>query len=194
MPSCSFHLAKSLTRALGFSQEAFRLLVLAKKGQAAEVLAGLEEHLEKATDEGKRKRIAQAIAYISSLAAWLLDWREVLPAGEDDRSPGAMESNVDKLVSDRFGKRSMSWRPSGADGVCQIIELKENGELGAFISKRRKADEKATQAAMASLRREVKKNPEAWLRKNMPLLGARSGDPWVKGVLMGLAGYTKIAC
>jgi len=26
------------------------------------------------------------------------------------------------------------------------------------------------------------------------LLEARSGDPWVKDVLMSLAGYTKIAC
>ncbi len=37
-------------------------------------------------------------------------------------------------------------------------------------------------------------DPEAWLRKNMPLLEARSGNPWVKDVLMGLAGYAKIAC
>jgi hypothetical protein len=78
--------------------------------------------------------------------------------------------------------------------MCQIIELRENGELGDFISRRRKADEKATEVAMASLRREVSRNPEAWLRKNMPLLQTRSGDPWVKDVLMGLAGYERIAC
>jgi len=28
----------------------------------------------------------------------------------------------------------------------------------------------------------------------MPLLEARSGDPWVKNILMGLAGHSKIAC
>jgi hypothetical protein len=189
-----FHLARSLTRALGFSSEAFRLFILAKEGKAAEVVQGLEGHLEKATDEGKRKRISEAIAYISSLSAWLLDWRDVLPATEDDRSPGAIEGNVDKLAADRFKKRGMSWRPCGADHMCQIIELRENGELAGFISRRRKADEKAAEVAMASLRREVRRNPEAWLRKNMPLLETRSGDPWVKDVLMGLAGYAKIAC
>jgi len=126
-----FHLAKSLTRALGFSCEAFRLFSLAEEGKAAEVIAGLEGHLEKATDKGKRKRIAQAIAYISSLAAWLLDWRDVLPAKGGDRSPGAIESNVDKLAADRFKKRGMSWRPSGADHMCQVIELR--GERGAGL-------------------------------------------------------------
>ena len=189
-----FHLARSLTRALGFSCEAFRLFDLAQEGKAAEVVQGLEGHLEKAADEGKRKRISEAIAYISSLSAWLSDWREVLPAREDDRSPGAIEGNVDKLAAERFKKRGMSWRPRGADHMCQIIELRENGELARFISKRRKADEKAAEAAMASLRREVRRNPEAWVKKHMPLLEARSGDPWVKDVLRVLAGHKKIAC
>jgi hypothetical protein len=78
--------------------------------------------------------------------------------------------------------------------LCPIIELRENGELGNFISGGRKADEKATEVAMASLRREVRRNPEAWFKKNMPLFQTRSGDPWVKDVLMGLAGYERIAC
>jgi len=189
-----FHLARSLTRALGFSSEAFRLFGLACEGKAAEVIACLDGHLKGASDDGRRKRISEAISYISSLSAWLLDWREVLPAAEDDRSPGAIEGNVDKLAADRFKKRGMSWRPSGADHMCQIIELRENGELGSFISKRRKMGEKAAEEAMASLRREVRRDPEAWLRKNMPLLETRSGDPWVKEVLMGLAGYSKMAC
>lgn len=189
-----YHLSKSLTRALGFGREASRLFALAKEGKAQEVVADLEGHLEKASDDGKRKRIAEAIAYISSLSAWLRDWRDVLPSGEGDRSPGAIEGNVDKLAADRFKKRGMSWRPQGADHMCQIIELRENGYLGSFVTAMRKANEKAAVAAMASLRREVRRNPEAWLRKNMPLLEARSGDPWVKNILMGLAGHSKIAC
>jgi len=190
-----FHLKRSLTRALGFSSEASRLFSLACRGKASEVVKELEKHLEKATDERKRKRIAEALSYISSLSAWLSDWRKVLPAGEDDRSPGAIESNVDKLAADRFKKRGMSWRPQGADHMCQIIELKENGELPSFISKRVKtADARKAQAAMAYLRKEVRRDPEAWLKKNMPLLQSRSGDPWVKEVLAGLAGYDKLAC
>jgi len=49
-------------------------------------------------------------------------------------------------------------------------------------------------SGLIALRREVKKNPEARFKKHMPLLDARSGDPWVKEVLMGLAGYDGIAC
>jgi len=188
-----FHLKRSLARALGFQDEASRLFSLACCGRAAEVIRELEKHLERATDDGKRERISEAISYLSSASAWLCDWRKHLPPRDGDRSPGAMESNVDKLLADRFKKRGMSWRPSGADHMCQIIELKENGELGNFISRRRKADEKAAEAAMASLRREVRRNPEAWLKKNMPLLQTRSGDPWVKDVLKVLAGYERMA-
>ena len=190
-----FHLKRSLARALGFSEEASRLFSLACRGKASEVVKELEKHLEKATEERKRKRIAEALSYISSLSAWLSDWRKVLPAGEDDRSPGAIESNVDKLAADRFKKRGMSWRPQGADHMCQIIELKENGELSSFIFKRVKTeDARKAQASMAYLRKEVRRDPEAWLKKNMPLLQSRSGDPWVKEVLAGLAGYDKLAC
>jgi len=153
----------------------------------------LEGHLEKATEKGKRKRIREAISYISSLAAWLTDYRRNLQAREDDRSPGAIELNVDKLAADRFKKRGMSWRPDGADHLCQVIELRENGELFSFVSQRRKAHPEVTEVAIASLRKEVRRDPEAWLRSHMPLLQTRSGDPWVKDVLMGLAGYSKTA-
>jgi len=190
-----FHLKRSLARALGFSGEASRLFSLARCGRAAEVLRELEGHLEKATEERKKKRIAEAISYISSLSAWLCDWREVIPAREDDRSPGAIEGNVDKLAAERFKKRGRSWRICGADHMCQIIELKENGELSSFISKRVKtADARNAQAAMAYLRKEVRRDPEAWLKKNLPLLRSRSGDPWVREILAGLAGYDKLAC
>jgi len=188
-----FHLSRSLTRALGFSRETFCLLAIAREGKAPEVIRALEGHLEKATEKGKRKRIREAISYISSLAAWLTDYRRNLQAREDDRSPGAIELNVDKLAADRFKKRGMSWRPDGADHLCQVIELRENGELFSFVSQRRKAHPEVTEVAIASLRKEVRRDPEAWLRSHMPLLQTRSGDPWVKDVLMGLAGYSKTA-
>lgn len=101
---------------------------------------------------------------------------------------------AEKLAADRFKKRCMNWRPQGADHMCQIIELKENGELCNFISRRRKVNDGLAEVAMASLRGEVRRDPEAWLKKNMPLLRSRSGDPWVKDVLRVLAGHEKIAC
>jgi len=45
--------------------------------------------------------------------------------------------------------------------------------------------------AIASLGKEMRGYREAWRRTNMPLFQVRSGDPWVKGVLMGLAVYSK---
>ncbi|MDI6873502.1 hypothetical protein [Candidatus Solincola sp.] len=117
----------------------------------------------------------------------------MLAASEDDRSPGAIESNMDKLASDRFKKRGMSWSRKGADSMCQIVEPRENGELPASVLRKRRIKERTEKKILASLRREVRKDPEAWLRKHMPLLESRSGDPWVKEVLRGLAGYSMIA-
>ncbi len=188
-----FHLKRTLTRALGFSGEAERLYLLACEGRAREVISELERHLEGTAEENKRKRIAEAISYLSSLSGWLSDWRSVLEASEDDRSPGAIEGNVDKLASDRFKKRGMSWSPKGADSMCQIVELKENGELSTFLLRKRRIKEREEKKVLLSLRREVRRDPEAWLRKHMPVLEARSGDPWVKEVLRGLAGYSMIA-
>lgn len=189
-----FHLKRSLVRALGFSREAERLFSLACSGRGEEVLGKLRERLAGATCEKEKKRIEEALSYLSSLSAWLSDWRKALPAREEDRSPGAIEGNVDKLLSDRFKKRGMSWSVAGADSLCQLIELSENGELSSFLSSRRRANHGMEKAALASLRKEVRRDPEAWLRKRMPALQSRSGDPWVKDVLRGLSGYQRMAC
>jgi hypothetical protein len=196
-PHCAqlsrFHLKRSLVRALGFSPEAERLFALACRGRGEEVVSELQKQLQTATDEKGKKRIAETLSYLSSTLAWLCDWRKVLPPRDGDRSPGAMEGNVDKLLSDRFKKRGMSWSVSGADSLCQVIELSQNGELSSFLASRRATDRRAERMAMSSLRKEVRRNPEAWLKKNMPLLQTRSGDPWVKDVLKVLAGYERMA-
>jgi len=67
------------------------------------------------------------------------------------RDRPAIEGNVDKLAPDCLKERGLSWRPEGAHCMCQIIELRENGELSAFISKRWNAAEKAALAATISL-------------------------------------------
>lgn len=158
------------------------------------MISELGRHLKRASWQNRRKRICEAISYPSSFSDWLSKWRSAPSTTDEDRSPGAIEGKVGKLLSDSFKKRGMSWRPSGADHMCQIIELREIGELRNSVSKKRKTDEKAAEAAMASLKKEVRRSLEAWIRKNMPLLRSKSLDSWVKDVLMGLAGYGKMAC
>ncbi len=60
---------------------------------------------------------------------------------------------MDKLISCRFKKWDRSWRPEGALCMCQIIEIKENGELPSFLSKKSSAHQKEAQVAMDSLRK-----------------------------------------
>lgn len=183
-----FHLARSIKRALGFSQEASDLVGMARSGAAEEVVAALEGHLVRAQDPGRRKRILQAISYLKGCSGRLADWRLTLDPRPGDRSLGAMESNVDKLVADRFKKRGMSWSVQGSGHMCKVIELAKNGELQGWCRERRAADEKTQSVAIKEVRKEVKRDPEAWCQAHMPYLTAKSGDPWVKDILRVIAG------
>jgi len=97
-----FHLSRSIKRALGFCPQAAHLVSLARAGKAEEVVAPLRGHLARAQDPAKRKRIFQAISYIEGCSERLSDWRLALKPRPGDRSVGAMESDVDKLIADRF--------------------------------------------------------------------------------------------
>jgi hypothetical protein len=74
-----------------------------------------------------------------------------------------------------------------ARATCNRFELEENGELASFVNRRRRVNAKAASMAIASLRKEVRRDLEAWLRAHMSILEARSGDPWVRDVLKALA-------
>ncbi|MBC7253751.1 MAG: hypothetical protein H5T72_07275 [Actinobacteria bacterium] len=74
-----------------------------------------------------------------------------------------------------------------------MIELSQNGEFSSFLASRRRTNGRAAKTALASLRKEARRDPEAWLNKHVPALRPRSGDPWVKDVLKVLAGYERMA-
>ena len=183
-----FHLSRSIKRALGFCPQATHLVSLARAGKAEEVVASLRGHLARAQDPAKRKRIFQAISYIEGCSERLSDWRLTLKPRPGDRSLGAMESNVDKLIADRFKKRGMSWSVQGSGHMCKVIELTRNGELQQWCRRRRAADTKTQSLAIKEVRKEVRRDPEAWCRAHMPYLTAKSGDPWVKDILRVMAG------
>lgn len=183
-----FHLARALRRALGADPEASRLISLARKGQGAAVIAAMEERLARTPDPKRKKHLAEAISLLKGSSFRLADWNLTLEPREGERSLGCMESNVDKLVADRFKKRGMSWSVSGAENMCKIIELSRNGELADWCRKRRVSKEGIEAKAIEKLKREVRRDPELWCRAHVPLLSAKSGQPWVKDVLRHLVG------
>lgn len=183
-----FHMARALRRALGFGPEASSLASMAWEGQGSQVIEALKGYLARTIDPKKRKRISQAISLLESASSRLADWRLTLEPRESDRSMGCMESNVDKLVADRFKKRGMSWSVAGADHMCKIIELSRNGELTGWCKQRRASADKTEAEVLENLRREVRRNPEQWCQAHVPLLSAKSGEPWIKDVLRHLAG------
>ncbi|MDD3717610.1 MAG: ISLre2 family transposase [Actinomycetota bacterium] len=183
-----FHLARALRRALGSDPEASRLISLAREGQGNLVIEAMEERLARTLDPKRRKHMAEAISLLKGASSRLADWSLTLKPRDGDRSLGCMESNVDKLVADRFKKRGMSWSVSGADHMCKIIELSRNGELAGWCRERRASAEGIEVKAFEKLKREVRRDPERWCQAYVPLLSSKSGQPWVKDVLRHLAG------
>ena len=188
-----FHLARALRRALGFGPEASRLASMASAGQGSLVIEALEGHLARAVDPKKKKRISQAISYLGGNLDRLADWRRALAPRDCDRTLGSMESNVDKLVADRFKKRGMSWSTAGAGHMCKIIELGKNGELADWCIKRRITRDKTEAKVFEELKREVRRDPEQWCRVHVPMLSVKSGDPWVKDILRHISGLAMSA-
>jgi hypothetical protein len=76
--------------------------LLHRRVREEEVVSELLKQLKTATEEKRKKGISETISYLSSTSAWLCDWREVFPPRDGDRSPGAMEGNVGRLLADRF--------------------------------------------------------------------------------------------
>lgn len=129
---CRFHLARKIRECLGGGaalgrvwsarSDPDRLLQEARK--AVTEAAGLED----------KERAEQLLGYLVANRDGLADYRtRVDIPGVELRGLGAVESNIDKLVSARMKKRGMSWTVEGAANMLAVLTLRINGWLDAAI-------------------------------------------------------------
>jgi hypothetical protein len=83
-------------------------------------------------EEKPGKAASKARGYVLNRLKTGMDWRKqvegVMEIPPDVRGLGAIESNEDKLFSNRMKKRGMSWNILGSQKMGKGIQLSYNGE------------------------------------------------------------------
>lgn len=82
----------------------------------------------------RREAVTNVYQYLAANREGLKDWRLRIQSQPGDRSLGAMEGNVDKLIAIRTKRRGMSWRSRGLHSMAKLLQCTQAGEVGAYAS------------------------------------------------------------
>lgn len=126
---CRFHLARKIRECLrGRALER----VFAARKDPARLLEEARNAVAAALDPEAKRGAEELLSYLLANREGLEDYRRrVNVEGVELRGLGAIESNVDKIVSGRMKKRGMSWTVEGARNMLAVLTLKANGSLDA---------------------------------------------------------------
>lgn len=176
-----FHLKRALNQTLdnGLAMEVYKACV---KGEIDKVERILMQAQQEATVEAA-KEVAWLRGYLMENSFGLRDYRLEV-AGDGLRGLGAIEGNVDKLVANRMKKRGMSWTIKGARRMTRLVNLREMGELHAWIThKGRQRDNKPSRQSrqISTPKPNASMTQQVWLEAGLPALsGPHQNRPWVQ--------------
>lgn len=184
-----YHLNKNLFKKLGRSKFIPKLLDNIKENDIDKLRENLKkarQYRHKKTDKEKVDRLKKYLlknwGFIQNKKQ---DQRiEKLGLPEDIRGLGAMESNIDKVLANRFKKRGMRWSREGARNLAKIIIADRNNTLEKHLDKVNwefKTDD--LNKAYNTVQKKYSRSESEVLKVTMPALkGPKSGQDWVKGL------------
>jgi len=176
-----FHLKRALNQTLdnGLATEVYQACT---KGEIDKVDRILTQAQQKATAE-QAQEVARLRGYLMENSFGLRDYR-IEVGGDGLRGLGTIEGNVDKLVANRIKKRGMSWTIQGARRMTRLVNLREMGELHAWIThKGQQRDNKPPRQVLGinKTRQNAGMTEEVWLEAGLPVLsGPHQDRPWVQ--------------
>ena len=180
-----YHLNKKFFKKLGRSKFVPKLLDNIEEND----IDKLRENLKKARQYRHKKKDKEKV---DELKNYLLNNWEFIQDKKNDnlglpdeiRGLGAMESNIDKVLANRFKKRGMRWSREGARNLAKIIIADRNNSLEKHLSKINwefKTDD--LRKAYNTVQKKYSRSESEVLRATMPALkGPKSGQDWVKGL------------
>ncbi|MEW6032669.1 MAG: ISLre2 family transposase [Bacillota bacterium] len=126
---CRFHLVRRIRDCLkGRALER----VLAARRDPARLIKEVQDCVAAALEPEARRGAEGLLGYLLANRAGLEDYRgRVNVEGVELRGLGAIESNVDKIVSVRMKKRGASWTIEGARNMLAVLSFHANGTLAA---------------------------------------------------------------
>jgi len=191
----SFHYSRKILQKLDRSSYVPRVFEAIESNDKKALIDDLKEAQRYRSKKKDKKKVKELKKYL------LNNWEAIqnqhnrdLDLPEDMRGMGAIESNIDKTLANRFKKRGVRWTKEGAENLAQIILADRNNSLEKWFSymnwdfkkeKLIKEIEKAKQENTSfgtSSQKETASYHEAF-RAHMPALeGPDAGKDWVKAL------------
>ncbi|MDR7435697.1 MAG: UPF0236 family protein [Armatimonadota bacterium] len=133
----------------------------------------LAQAAQRSRSPKQRAQIHKLRGYLQANWAGIQDYREALGSVPlDARGLGAIESNIDKVFANRFKKRGMSWGRRGAGHLSQLVVLRINGTLTAWLGERSKRPfSTALKSAVRTVQhrgRDIQQETGAWQLATTP--------------------------
>jgi hypothetical protein len=189
---CLYHLYKKFKESLGRrkeEQKAIKDLLLSN--QIDKGLSVIDQLIRNSQDLKEKDNLVKLYTYLSRNRQGITN--QVRLKDQEIERAGAIESNINKVITSRFKKRGMSWSKPGALALLKIKETILNGEWDKWWETERERNIKVGKykppLPAAYFKKETESSPI--VEVTIPALrGPDRGKPWV-GVLRKLseAGY-----
>jgi len=126
---CRFHIARKIRECLGWSKKILGR-VMASRGDPEALLYESGMAVLEAPGPDEERQARELVQYLAKNEDGLSDYRcRVNIEGLELRGLGAIESNIDKTISNRMCKRGMAWSLRGAASMLALLTLRVNDRL-----------------------------------------------------------------
>ena len=124
---CFYHLFKRLRECLGRRKEEQKVIKdLLLSDQTDKALSKIEQMIRNPYDQREKDNLTKFYTYISRNRQGIAN--QVILKDQEIQRTGAIESNINKVITSRFKKRGMSWSKPGALALLKIKETILNNE------------------------------------------------------------------
>lgn len=196
---CKFHLNRAIKRAFGYKKEIERKIKDYLRENKIEECIKKIDSIIKITSKKNKKRIKK----MKELRGYIVNNRDgingiekikeglIKEEKELIRNTGAIEGNIDKVITHRMKKRGMSWSVTGAESILMVINKMKNGVWEDWwLHERDKKieikEEEYTRLIPAAIWGDREQDADYSCSAKLPALrGAHQDRIWVK-VLRGL--------
>lgn len=179
-----FHINRRIFQVLGGSRYIERI----QKAIENEDKKALKKHLQQAKSyrhkKKDKKKVEKLKKYLLNHWGELIDYRKKeIELPEDAQGMGGIESNIDKIIANRFKKKGMRWTKQGSMNLLKVILAEENGELEEKIEQQNWYFEKEKlEKSYEEVEEKIKKKNQAPPQEGrLPVIdGPHAGEEWVK--------------
>jgi len=189
---CLYHLFKKFKECLSKRKEEQKVIKeLLLSNQIDQALLRIDQMIRNPYDLKEKDNLIKLYTYISRNRQGITN--QVRLKDKEIERTGAIESNINKVITSRFKKRGMSWSKPGALALLKIKETILNNEWDEWWKTERERNIKVGKykppLPASCFKKEAESSP--LIEVTIPALrGPDQGKPWV-GVLRKLseAGY-----